>query len=923
MFRKIGFGAAAALTVGMLAVGCSDDGDTIILGGSDLRPGAFPGSQVDQNNLAADGRAFTPRGQEVQTADTGAHPNGTSRRPEIFWNVTTGEAIMLFVAEVKATGGAGVTAERILYASRFNGTSWSAPVQIRGRDGNTNEDPTAQPQGYKVLWLNTTGNTNANAAARNGDAIILFSRGDLGPAGGVGTTDETANIRLWWAYFSRSAGPGATTGAVVDGFMTEAKVVDDDNRVTGGADPNVESFGFASSSHDRSHTYTAGVDAVDSGEVTNEVVVFYAKAQSSGATAVGRRFKFLAFDLNGTSNNPPTTGGTVLVAAQIASLPNTVAVDDGAVVHNNVMFWRTPTGTENDVVVTATVFSAAGVTATPISVGSTVVGTSTDTTAMPTAANVYGNDHGLTSIYIFTTEEGFHGNGAVGNRASQRTLIVRKLDIDQNTGAIAADGAEPARIDEFRALVIAADNTGTNAPVEANFETRMNRPGTLIFAVYRQNNTSTNTPANRNLLAKGVVVQTRRDATARTLANSVSASVNAAALPASAAQAQADVTNVAFQADLATGHAHSQGGLGLGCVFQSNPNRVNFTYRQRDDQATAAAAEDLVLMVDGLLATPDTTGSAAPTLAAIAGGTSRVIIVRVDQVDDAGGLGGADHTAAAAITDVIAVDMGDDTSTTTVSGTGVTTTTFQAQAGRVLVFYVTNANNQDNLDATNAFLERRLFVFEQAAGNTTGTSTAVSSRPAAGNTQDHHQVLNNSVDVIQVETNPNVAQDPSHRGTRIHVYWLENASRGANNRLATRSYEKPQTTQTAPAVAFADRWTPALTTITPVFIDLPSNGAISNDFELARNGLTVAVFFRESEHLLYQETSSTAALGNYYTANGLPSPQLIDNESTEEVIAFLIKSPPRCDNLSRTIVIYVKRLDPGANDPRVLIRVRN
>ncbi|MBL4844533.1 MAG: hypothetical protein JKY65_03315 [Planctomycetes bacterium] len=64
MFRQVGIGAAAVLTIGLLAAGCSEDGDTIIAGGGALlnNQDSTPFSGLTNNNLAPDGGGFSSNG---------------------------------------------------------------------------------------------------------------------------------------------------------------------------------------------------------------------------------------------------------------------------------------------------------------------------------------------------------------------------------------------------------------------------------------------------------------------------------------------------------------------------------------------------------------------------------------------------------------------------------------------------------------------------------------------------------------------------------------------------------------------------------------------------------------------------------------------------------------------------------------------
>merc|ERR1711916_185193 len=69
MFRQVGIGAAAVLSIGLLAAGCSEDGDNIIAGGNgSLLPGntdQSPFAGFESNNLSPDGGAFSENGASV------------------------------------------------------------------------------------------------------------------------------------------------------------------------------------------------------------------------------------------------------------------------------------------------------------------------------------------------------------------------------------------------------------------------------------------------------------------------------------------------------------------------------------------------------------------------------------------------------------------------------------------------------------------------------------------------------------------------------------------------------------------------------------------------------------------------------------------------------------------------------------------
>ena len=66
MLKQASIGAATVLSLGLLAAGCSEDGDTIVSGGGGLlqNTDATPFSGLTANNLANDGGGLTPNGSD-------------------------------------------------------------------------------------------------------------------------------------------------------------------------------------------------------------------------------------------------------------------------------------------------------------------------------------------------------------------------------------------------------------------------------------------------------------------------------------------------------------------------------------------------------------------------------------------------------------------------------------------------------------------------------------------------------------------------------------------------------------------------------------------------------------------------------------------------------------------------------------------
>lgn len=917
MFRNIGFGAAAALVCGALAVGCSDDGDTVISGGGDARPGAFPGSQVDDSNFAADGRGFTEAGEYfVDGMNT-------------FWNRANGTAIVTYVTEDDNSG------QQSLYAAYFNGKSLSRPVNIRGNGNGAIEDETSGVDGMKVLWLNTAGSTNADVAAKNGDALILFTRSDVVlPAGAGVTNEEDSNRRVWLSYFNQSDANAPAAGTVVGGFETHAVVLDTDIVATGGlTDTDIGTFGFVSDGLVRTHGFTSGTDEVDSGDPTTYVYVFYGKdTRGSFAAATSPRFRFVALDL--AASTLPAAGGTDLSVGASAYLANEGAnIGDEVIVHNNSMIWNSDdVGTENDDVVTVTVFSTAGTgVSTTLNLGEDLVATSADDTEMPDVSNVYGPDHGLDGFYAFTTASGYGGTGGNGSRAGNSDLIASFWP------NVATPTREAQEIDAFSGVVDTTDGdtdtivvrTGANGNV-GQVQTRINRSGEFIAVLWTQDSTDlsdlndgaagTGAPILNDMLFARAM-QTRKTpvgagtASTRTLANALTGVLTNPAIgttPVATNDPGDDVFNVDFQTDLADGQGDRA------CSFQGNHLRINWIYQQFGDQTNATTTGDtLRLLVNGMTVVLGTTDATAPTATLVS--TTEVI---VDQADDSF-LPNNEYSAAA-------VDAGD------ASTTGIPAVP-TATAGKVLVFFVSQeatSGKADNDTGTGFFTENRLYCWDSPTVVTVSTNPTTAQR-------DLFQV-EEFLGLATVPVNENADSTPTYVGSTLHVFFTEDSSQnGARFDLGTRSYDLSTTAATV-AVPLAERFTPE-TTAEPNFIDNPNGTLLLHgenyaqggpnttdsldglddyeEFTILRSGSRVGVFFDENNRIFYQQTSGTA--DGYYASNGLFRPELVDNESDRTVIDFQIESSNLCNDLPSAMVFIMKEDldDVSSQESRVQVRI--
>lgn len=212
MLRHVMTGAAAVLTVGMLAVGCSDDGDTITVGGNSLlnNTDSFPASSIFSNNVWHDGGGFSPNDADItqwrvifscDCCDSDGEFQGD------------GSAIVLF-----QVAGTGTSAGRTkMYVSHYNGSTFTPPVQLVGVDQDERVAP-ASVFSAVALQLNTTNYTTSvqadqgRVAGNDNNWVVLYSattftnnpNNAITQAGTVGSTVGPHNTIYYTAFRKES-----------------------------------------------------------------------------------------------------------------------------------------------------------------------------------------------------------------------------------------------------------------------------------------------------------------------------------------------------------------------------------------------------------------------------------------------------------------------------------------------------------------------------------------------------------------------------------------------------------------------------------------------------------------------------------------------------------------------------------------------
>lgn len=878
--------------------GCDEGGSTTVISGDTLI-GNFPGTEIIEYVVGDDGRAVNHSGAKV------------NKGLQIFWNSSNGHAIILYIDGWER-----------LWAHHWDGTRLTPGVELRGpnQEDLTQDDEDDSDQDfetfehYRVLFLNT------NTGGRNGDAIILWVRGDdPNPA----LPAEGSNHRLFGTYFDVSESGNVTSvgdPTVHYGFESSGSTIDFNN-----GNSDVDDFGFVSNSLRFTHAFderdqdsiewlnrfdegseNALTPATQSGDPTTYVWFVWRKDQTDlTGVGVSNRYHAIQFNLAQIGNSLPvqvSLGQGTIAPTPGVTIADAQPVEHGFVVHNGCMIWQA-TASIGATGLFLTRFDQTG------NLGTIELSESVEDSLAPTAAtwagtfpemvlptNVYGDDHGLTNLYAFFNTDEFPGRIAVTKVDLTTVFNQAAREINQ------LENLSGAPVEEFQA------KKGDYAP-----ETRINRTGQWIFVTWLQ---STLVPLTEQLA--GFAGGTRQihmhgiQTGARSLVNSIV--TGGPFLAPNQVGAVSNQTGRLFiQEEIADGTQDPR------CGIQSNLNRINLVWHEGFPQ--------IDLKHNGLTIALSTSATVPPT-----GGpsvaTGGLITLLFDSTS--GNTWEFDGTVPTLVTDLGTAD------------------------GSPLVYYVNNANNALDPNAPGAFDELRVFGHAGIPGATPADSQLVSTDgPAADNSlnteiTDPNQFDDNGVDdytepgghFLRGRTTPTSTAAGPHGGTRFHLFWVE-ARHGENSRpaLRTRYFTKSAFSPASAAATFTTAHAPSLATAPR------SLGGLNNDEEFlpptvhpngrrgndvgpfypfcTSVGNTVGVYFTTTGHFWYQEFNGTA---------WLDTPEIIDNESGANLFMGRDQRacvfPPMllntCDNLNGTILIYSK--PPPGDDPghrRLEMRVRD
>ena len=191
----------------LVATGCrrSRKSSTVFSSDDDIfTTGDFPGAPVQDGNVADDGRAMSPSGEDVKNI-----------RCTI--NGGRGTAMLTY-----KTDPAGSSAPVHIYAHYFDGTRWTPPVVLASADATPAAFALEPPIVH--AFINTADHASELARDRDGDAVIFWYADDA-DGDGAGTADSV-NAGLFATYFDATFKDDPSRSY---GFQTMAVRVDSED----------------------------------------------------------------------------------------------------------------------------------------------------------------------------------------------------------------------------------------------------------------------------------------------------------------------------------------------------------------------------------------------------------------------------------------------------------------------------------------------------------------------------------------------------------------------------------------------------------------------------------------------------------------------------------------------------------------------
>jgi hypothetical protein len=279
--------ALALAALAAAAHGCTKKrSSTVVAPGDDdiFTTDEFPGTPVQDANLAEDARALSPADEIVLRVDV-------SR------NGRDGSAMAVIL-----TSSFGATSVNHIYASHFNGHDWTPAVALSAPDALPQYFGTMPPN--FAAFLNTAEHSSDAARDRDGDCVI-FWLGEDADDDGAGFADDV-NTNVYSSYFDASLRdePAANHGFQVSGVRLS--VFDADGE-------NIFCWGFVSDALCGEASFGERGAEFAQADATSGLVAVWSQRQDNdilGAGVEDTAVYYAAFDLaqQGPSESPLVPG---------------------------------------------------------------------------------------------------------------------------------------------------------------------------------------------------------------------------------------------------------------------------------------------------------------------------------------------------------------------------------------------------------------------------------------------------------------------------------------------------------------------------------------------------------------------------------------------------------------------------------------
>ncbi|MCC6738322.1 MAG: hypothetical protein IT452_04705 [Planctomycetia bacterium] len=880
-------GCAALLAVVLAAAGCRrvSRHATVAPGDDDIfTTDDFPGAPVQAGNVADDGRAMSPSGE-------------TYSQLGCFFNGDRGTVMVLFFTE-----GPLPADPNHLYATHFDGETWTPPVAMAAADG--------QPVEFKfgmdavVAFLNTADHADADARERDGDAIVAWLGRDVDQDGPAPTDGE--NIGVYTTYFNAGDrdNPAANHGfqALADRVSVEDEAGEDALSLA------LVTDGLCGAGYSRIGTFTHSY-----GQDTTGIVLAWAQQESNdslipGAEDSSAHVVFFDLGQNGDPALPLVAGPDTRVpvlgfgASDSGLDSEETEVSTSLVAYNNFLFMRVASDDEvgadvimiqdpplsmtgpmtgygdpmiddgDDITLQVVRFDLTdGTMSPPNSLGSLPDSTdaweSNDQFISSFGHAIFGDDEGLAQILVIHTVLLADADAVTdfGSGSLDGELFMTGIDLLSGavTGSVILDVEDPAIFD-----------TVLPGAVDA----RLSRNGDYIWIAWIEPDSAGASDDDALRVAQFATTRLLEDGTVPAAIPPVGLRTS----PSSTLSSDIDGSGVSW--------LMFQHGLEYVCGAQSDPDVMNLFFEHSDGTQDVVRHARL---------TADFGDPVTPSVA----------VAPFESFED---------------TEMVF-------SSPVHPGEGLRfTATDAGEGGEAFCAW------REDVDGT-AGTDYRVFA------RRTGSGTAAVEIDSA---VPEKQAPVNSIRLLATPAGSEIgAYDPAtgedsdvrpHGWTRVHVLILESntsENSGQGYAMRTRVYLADSDASTA----FGDRFSPSAGTdfAPPTEISLPFvDPDVDHDaglYGFGAAGDSVAVWFTELGHLYYQEYADDRrgdVASGWLETDGVSDPALVDDDTAVELDApsprVAVYSPAcTCDNLHGAIAFWVKVLDPSIGHNRLQVRVRD